>query len=260
MPVVAPPVTNPPSLKFLDAICIPAMQEINRLGVGETPSADDSDFVLKKANRILDQWNAREVYVWNKQLTTGNLTPNLSPHLIGPGGSANFVVAQRPIRIEQNGAGLVINTSTPPVRVQLLQWDHERYARETVKTIATTVPFALYYEPDWPNGKLFLWPIPTATYGLELDTWNVLSQFATVQDNFSMPPGYQEALILTIAEGLLGPFGRANEQGLVADLKERAAAARRIVQAPNIESPTLETDAPTSDKGTYFNFYSGQVL
>lgn len=260
MPVSPPQTQNPPALNFLEAILKPVLQEINRLGPGENPSAEDSDFILRKANRILDQWNAREVYVWNKQITTGTLTPNLTPHLIGPQGSANFIVTERPVRIEEGGAGLVVNTSTPNVRIPLKLWDHERYALETVKTIATSVPYALYYEPDWPNGKLFLWPVPTAAYGLELSTWNVTAQFVTIQDNFSMPPGYNEALVMTLAEACLGPFGRTNMPELVADIKERAAKARVIVQAPNIESPTLSTDAPSTNKGAYFNWYSGQVI
>ena len=35
---------------------------------------------------------------------------------------------------------------------------------ERVPTLTGTIPTDLYYEPDWPNGSCFLWPVPTIAW------------------------------------------------------------------------------------------------
>ena len=56
-----------------------ALTEINALAQGETASAGDSSFALSKLNRMLDQWNARELYVYTVRFDEYTLTPNLQP-------------------------------------------------------------------------------------------------------------------------------------------------------------------------------------
>lgn len=240
-------------------IAIDALREITVLGATDTtPQAADLDLCLRTLNRILDAWAARKVYVYSVSFTAYTLTPNLQPHTIGPSG-ATFAASQRPVRIE--GADLILNNVTPNVDIPLNLRDDQWWLNQRVKAIATSVPTDLYYSPDWPNGSLYLWPIPTFAYGLRLEAWGLITQFAALSDAFSMPPGYREAVVLTLAEMLCRPFGKKQQE--VPDLKSDAARARAVIQtnnatAPQIASADYGTAGSTSGGRPSFNYYSGQ--
>ena len=97
----------------------------------------------------------------------------------------------------------------------------------------------MYYSPDWPNGSLYFWPVPSVAYGVQLETRYVLSEItdADYATTFSMPPGYQRALTLTLAEDLAGPLPVTLSQALV----QKAAMARAIVFANNNAPVRIKT-------------------
>jgi hypothetical protein len=231
-----------------------ALLEIEAYGPADLPpSASDAALGLRLLNRELDAWAALKRYVYSVGFTAYTLTPNHQPHLIGPGLVApDFAATQRPVRIE--GADLILPTG---VDLPLNLRDDDWWLNQRVKSIATTTPTDLYYSPDWPNGSLFLWPIPTTGYGLRLETWGLISQFAALSDAFSFPPGYKKALVLTLAERLCRPFGRPTR----ADLTEDAKKARADIQTNNAKSPRIASAdfgaSGSSGRGA-FSYITGQ--
>jgi hypothetical protein len=226
-----------------------ALIEAGWLAQGETPNAGDANFALSKMNRILDQWAAKKLFAYAQQFIKFNLTPNLSPHTIGPSGT--FVVPVRPVRID--GAALTLNTVVPPVDCPI---NHTRDAawwnNQRVKGISTSVPTDLYYEPDFPNGSLYLWPVPKVAYQILLQLRQQISTFATLATSYNLPPGYEEALTMTLAENLIGPNSQA--------LAKQAMTAREVIMGNNSKSPRIST-ADHGMPGTRrasFNYYSGQ--
>jgi len=232
-----------------------ALGELGVLSTGEPLSAPEADIALRYLNRMLDQWAARMINAYNVNFSAFTLTPNHQPHLIGPNLVApDFAVAQRPVRIEN--AAIILNNVPQPVDVPLNIRDDNWWANQRVKTITSTVPTDLYYSPDWPNGALYLWPIPTFPYGLRLETWVLISGFTSIADTVELPPGYREALMLSLAEKLARPFGKP----LGEDLRSDAARARAIFQTNNAKSPrTASADYGTRGKRTVptFNYISG---
>jgi len=239
--------------KVLDVISN-ALIEISALAQGETAPAGDSSFALSKLNRMLDQWNARELYVYTVRFDEYTLTPNLQPHTIGSS-SATFTVTQRPIEIRS--ANIILNDVTPTVNTPLNIRDADWWSSLTVPDLSTTLPTDLYYAPKWPNGEIYLWPIPTIAYGLQLNTWTVLGGFSGLAETFDLPPGYEEAITLSLAESL-GPGFGANQNLMLSDL---ARKARAIIQGVNSEAPRIssrDSGVPTGGPPTpYFNYRSG---
>jgi hypothetical protein len=244
--------------KVLD-ICTDALFENGAYGI-DTPvlSAVDGQMALRWLNRRLDAWAALKRYAFTQTFTQFTLTPNHQPHLIGPGLTApDFAVKQRPVRIE--GAALVLTDVTPNVDIELNIRDAAWWKAETVKSIATTTPTDLYYEPDWPNGSLFLWPVPTFAYGLRLELWGVISRFVAITDVFSFPPAYERALVLTLAEDLCRPFGRPPMPDLIAAAKEaRADLQTNNIKSPRIASADYGASGSRGGRRSSFNYYSGQ--
>lgn len=242
-----------PSVSALDLIK-EALMEIGAYSQGETPSAEDAAFGLSKLNRALDSWSAKKLNLYNVDFNSYTLTPSLQPHTIGPTG-ATFTVAQRPVRIEN--AAIIINTSSPNVRCPLNIRNDDWWANLRVRDVMTSLPTDVYYSPSWPNGSLYLWPVPTLAYGIELETWTLLSQIPNLTTTISLPPGYQDALTYTLALTLCPAFAKPADPVLVAAWQK----AMQIIQSVNSTAPLMTTRdfgmPRAGPERPYFNYLTG---
>lgn len=173
------------------------------------------------------------------QLAPTYATPNLGP---------------RPQRIE--AASLILTTQTPAVDVPMNIRDGDWWMRNRVKALTTSVPTDLYYQPSWPDGSLYFWPVPNFAYGVRLEVWTALGNFPSVTYPFSLPPGYMKGVKLSLARDIVGPFkGSWTEQQESSWMRSMKA-----IESNNIKSPrgiTIDAGMPGSDGGGYFNFYTG---
>src|SRR5438552_3839020 len=124
------------------------------------------DDALLVFNELLDLWNVNGRALYGRTFTTFTLTPNLQPHSIGIAANApTFSVSvARPSKIRQ--ANLVLaNSIYRPLNVRDEAW----YLNRRAPAVKSAVPTDLFYSDDMPNGNLFLYPVPTTAYGLQLD-------------------------------------------------------------------------------------------
>ena len=236
-------------------ICADALMEIGALAQGEAISDGDATFVLGKLNRLLDNWNAERQAVYAEQYATYTLVPGTSPHTIGPAASSpTWTAAQRPVSIDSVLLNLGGDVYTP-IRLRDAQW----YDAQLTPAITSDIPTDCYYNPAWPLGQLYFWPVPSTAYDVELQTRVVLAN-VTLPQTFTLPPGYQDAVTLTLAESLVPAFGRPGN----ADLSAAAAKARARIFANNVQTPRLRTqDAGMPVSGgprPYFNWLTGEPL
>jgi hypothetical protein len=225
-----------------------ALIELGVLAPGDALSAVRAAFALSKLNRLLDNWNAERAAVYADVFSTFTITPSLQPHTIGPSGT--FSLTQRPVSIEHASVILATDVRTP-ITIRDAQWWADARAPE----ITGTIPTDLYFEKSWPDGKLWLWPIPTVANQIELQHRIVLAALG-LDTAFTMPPGYQDATTLTLAETLAPSYGAP----ISADLAVAAQKARGRVFANNDEPRRLCThDAgmPGGGHGQGFNYRTG---
>lgn len=222
-------------------LCKEALEELGEYRAGESLDDDDAAVVLARYNRLLDFWNADRQAVYATQQLTNALTASLSPHTIGPSG-ATWTTTQRPESIE--GAHLIITGGSEPIRRPIVVRDEAWYRARAVPTLETAYPTDVWYRPDWPNGSLFFYPVPSSTYSVILWVRRVLSQVA-LADTFSLPPGYRRAHVLTLAEEAAEAFGAE----VSAKLERNAREARALVFGNNRIRPraaTRDAGMPTS--------------
>lgn len=205
-------------------------------------------------NELIDQWAARDCYAYTTTFRTFSFTPGHQPYLVGPGLAApDFLAFQRPTSIKS--ANVILNISNPPVDVPIRLRDRAWWAEERVKGIQSNIPTDLYYEPDYPNGQLFFWPVANYPYGLRLEVNITLLQFQTLDDTFLAPQAYQAALTLTLAERLSDIWGTEPPPNLA----RRALKARDALQSNNDRAPRISS----ADWGTFsrpsgdFNYMTG---
>jgi hypothetical protein len=225
-----------------------ALQELGVASAVDPLSAEDAAYGLAKLNRLINNWNAEREAVYATVFTTGLVfTPALSPHTIGPTGT--FVVTQRPVSIA--GANVIVAGVKTPIRMVDSQW----WLAQTVPGTTSPYPTDLYYEPTWPNGSLFFWPVPTAANGLELMIRTVLASF-TLPVNVTLPPGYDDAIDLTLAEDLAGPFQVPVSPLLVSKAREARARIFANNRRPIPRLTTWDAGMPGGDRRDHFDYRS----
>ncbi len=228
-----------------------AMTELGALSGGEIPSNDDQAWVLSKLQRLIDRYNARLTMIYNVNFTLFTLPAGPNPVTIGPG--ATFDVNQRPVSIPTIG---LILPGTPGVELPLNSRDQDWWANNRIKGLTSTLPTDYYYSQDWPNGEIFFWPEPTASYQINLQSRQVLGEFRDYANAFSMPPAYWDAIVYELAISLAPSFARPASAELLALWKTSIKA----VQVNNISSPRLASDSPSQGNGggrPDFNFLDG---
>lgn len=232
------------------------------------PSSDET-YALSKLSRLVDTWNAIREAVYTVTFQTFTIVPGLggtsSPVTIGPD-TATFTVVQRPVAIE--GANVVLNSGVNAIRIRVDIIDDDHYRAISMPNITATWPTQLYYSPDWPsatdrNGRIFLNPVPTAANGLELWLRVLLAQQG-INDLFSMPPGYKDAITLTLAESMLVPYGLAGTPR-AAGIEKAAMKARAVIFDLNTAPPSVATQdvgmpRQSSRTRSNWNYHSGLLI
>jgi len=221
-------------------------------------NAEDATFGLKLLNRLLDNWNADRQAVYAETFSTFTATASLQPHTIGLVANAPTwnVLTNRPVSV--TAANLITGAGTSAYRTPIFIRDKDWWDSVSLRAMTSAIPTDLYYEPTWPNGSLYFWPVPSGALSIELRLRVLLAQMIAAT-TFTLPPGYQDAITLTLEEKLVVPY-HVTDQAILITLKKDARDARAKVFANNIEVPRLQTaDAgmPGSDSGGGWDFRIG---
>jgi hypothetical protein len=195
---------------------------------GAAPSTVMSNDGFTKLNDLLASWSTERLMVYAIADNTYDLVNGTNNYTIGSGGTFN---ALRPISI------VAANIVTPslslyyPLKlITTMEWNAIRDRSAT-----STVPTLLYNDANFPLSTLWLWPTPnSSSTQLELFTWQQLTQFITLIDNFSFPPGYERAITYNLAIELANEY-RVSAPPEVQAIAAMSKAALKSVNAP----PTL---------------------
>jgi hypothetical protein len=231
---------------------VDAAMELGILPQGEALAAGDAFFLLRKLNRIIDNWNADRQAVTDDQFLSFTLTPSLNPHTIGP--TLATWDTTRPVSVE--GVQLTIGSSGT---LELMKRTAAWFQALTDPTLTSETPTDFYYNPTWPNGSLYLYPVPSAAYVVQLLVRGIIAGDYELDEELPLAPGYRDALTLTLAEESLAAYGSALTPTLVQRLMMSATNARARIFANNTTVPKLvTTDAGMPGGGpAWFDYRTG---
>jgi hypothetical protein len=202
-----------------------ALREIMIVRTGQTPATTELADGLAKLNRLLANWSTERLVVYAMSRYTGTLIPSQQSYGIGVSGP-DFVTT-RPISIHSANILTAAGGFVHPLKIV----DEIEFSAKPGRSRTAKIPLKLWYQSLYPNGLIWLWPIPSAAAILELFTWLQLTQFATLATSFDLPPGYEQAVVLNLAVALAPQFERQVSQQL-ADAAVKAKAAITGVNAP----------------------------
>ena len=229
-----------------------ALKDSGALGVGQTALAEDENDGFVTLNQMLAQWQRKRFMVY--QLVTVSLTSTgAQSYTVGPSG--DFNVAVRPDKLQAAFFRQLVN-STPnqvdyPLELILAREDYNNIA---LKQLAS-FPSYVFYDPGYPLGTVYPWPVPQATiYSLHLTLPMVLAQFTTLSQTITMPDEYLAAIRFNLAQRF-GVIYQLPDNPRLAALAEDALST---VRGANTQIPRLKMPADLVRSGVY-NPYSDRI-
>lgn len=161
--------------------------DTSRLVVGEAVSGTG----IPAGSTILSIVANVSITISANATATGAATVTATPDFVGP----------RPDSIIRANC-VMTNVGPNPVYLHMRPISAEEWASLSIRQIpAINVTNLFYYDPQFPNGVLNVFP-PLIGNAIELFTWEALGVPATLATPYAAPPGYQDAVIWSLAERL----------------------------------------------------------
>jgi hypothetical protein len=231
-----------------------AMRLIQVSSVDVDLTANELKDGLESFNRMLDSWSLEELMLYEVKREQFPLSPNTNPYSIGIGGVWNTV---RPTKIV--GAYLTLTNGSIPVDYPMQVIQYSNYNDIRLKTLQTNFPGYLYYQPSFPIGECYIYPIyanngaSTAPGTITLTSWKPFSIILDPTSYIELAPGYWEAIVFNLAIRIAEEYQFDIRQTTVALAQNAIKRIKRI----NQRTPTLSTDvALMSTSQMRYNIYS----
>ena len=230
-----------------------ALSDMGILAAGEVPTADDASDALNALNRLLDQWAAENLTIYTVTRTTHAITSGDNTYTVGATGD---IAITRPVFFE--GIKFQDTSTDPATEYNLVPHTEDSWAQVRLKDLTSVFPNSYYYNPTYPNGTIYLWPVPTsATLELVLYSWTAVPQFTGLTVSASLPPGYQRAIVKNLAVDLAPAYEKAPSQLLL----EQARESKMIIQRANKRLTDMSLDPAALIQGKnrswLYSIYTG---
>ena len=205
-------------------------QAFKRLGViggSEQPEAAEADDALEMLQGMIDAWQTKQLTLTHIDRHVFELTLGQVDYSIGLGASNDWQVV-RPTFV--NSATLVDDTGSQtleyPMTVMTLSQFQEARSTQWVRGR----PGGVYYDrgvgvaDQQLAGRMWLNREPDrAAYKVALWLGEPLTNFADMDTEFFLPPGYGEAIKYNLAKRMMSDFGKPFDRLLVREARESLA-------------------------------------
>lgn len=205
---------------------------------------------LALLNALLDSFSLERLWIYTTPATPIVWPAGSASLTWGPGG---VIPGPRPIKLAPQATYQDVTAGyDSPIEVLERQ---EQYALLQWKGMQSTLPSALYYEPQMPLGVLYIWPVPSVGYTIVTYPWQPLGAFVALDDELAFPPGYQRALRTNLALEAAPSYGVQPSPLLV----RHAAEAKQALYVPNTVVGRLSlTPGGGMPQSGLAAFYSGR--
>lgn len=216
-------------------------QALGLLGVrtaADAVSGADATIALERLNTMLDAWKAESLFAYATEKVTGSLPANTQQRTIGPTGQL-VLASGRPIRIEEGST-----FSVDSLDYSMRGISEAEFESTSLDSVASLGPEVFFYNPTFPNGTIKFYPLSTETVTLSLIVLVQVGTFATLTTNIDLAPGYERAIVYSLAEEVAPDFERNPPDSVV----RTARNARRAIKLVNHHVPQLEVCEPPQSR------------
>jgi len=197
-----------------------AMVKTRIIAPGESVPAGKLNQVFDELNDMLESWALEKLMVVADVLESFTLVIGQAEYTYGVGGDFD---SARPIEIKDEGF-----IRSGGVDYSILLKTLDVYRRQIIKTTKAR-PRMMAYNPEYPLGKTFFWPTPSATDTIHLRVAKTLTGFPDKTTSVSLEPGYSRAIISNLAIEISPNFGKKVSK----ELAFMAEQAKRSIKSAN---------------------------
>lgn len=239
-----------------------AFETIGVLGEGQTLDAGKGADGFRRLNLMMRSWSLQNLTIPVTVREVFDLTANkgstTNPYTIGIGG--DFNTARPPTQNSLVGVGLILTSSSPPVETPQTIFTDAMWQAIQIKDLSSGgdgIPTGVYYNPTYPLGKLYLWPVPSVGINdLALYLRKPLTAFPSPTAVVDLPDGSEEAIEYNLARRLCGPYSVP----LDPEVREIARTSLGILKRSNYHLFDLPQDpALTNDRRAGYNIETGNM-
>lgn len=216
-----------------------AMGVIGVIGQNETPTSSESALGLRTLNSMLALWANDRTFAYTVTTNSKALTSGQASYTVGSGGDINIT---RPVTIDY--AYVRLNNVDFPLQ----KLNSQDYSSIPFKD-NQSFPSFFYYDQNFPLATIYIYGVPSADMTLYLDTWTQLTQFSSLVNDLSFPPGYEMAIIYNLGKFLAPHYGVS----LSTESAEVAVSSLAMVRERNMPDLTMKTEAGliTGNRGVF---------
>lgn len=180
---------------------------------------------MRYLTQMLKTWQADGVGTWLYTEGSATLVISDGSYVFGAGGTVvavPFEITQ--VRVSDDGGP----------EYPLTHMSREEYYRMPVRTTSGR-PTSFFYDRQRDTGTLYLWPVPdTADFDITFTTRRRIMDVDLGAENVDLPPEWEEAIELGLAQALLGPYS-LHGSPTSAEIRADAARTYMIVKAFDVE-------------------------
>lgn len=223
-----------------------ALRQCSSATPGEPIEGDELGNALHVLNDMIGSWSAESFMPPFKTKTTFSLTQGQESYVIGTSGSSDFNQV-RP----DNIAGVYFTDTTNPADPIDYAGDvcmtQDQYNSIALKSIAG-IPRWLYYDPQYPNGVIYIYQTAgNPNFTMTCEILLPVAQFATLTTALSMPPEYNHAIKMLLADLLAFEYGFELSQRQVQEVER----CRSWIMAKNAKREAAVFDPIFRRRGSF---------
>lgn len=178
-----------------------AYRILGDIAESETITAHQANIGLEALNAMLDSFSIERLAIYEVRQEDLTWPASTTSRTIGSG--ADFDT-HRPDRIEDGTYFQDSNSIAYPVDIIR---NRAVYDNLYDKTVTSSYPELMFYEPSSTWGTLYVYPVPDQSLTLKLNTWQPLQIFDTLTEEHIMPAGYRRMIAYNLAMELEAETG-----------------------------------------------------
>lgn len=222
-----------------------AAKQLGVLGIGQTLSGEDVQDCFSMLNMMLNQFSEETLTVYQTADLNFQAT-GAQTYSVGSGG--DIQIAYPPVSIL--GAEVSLNGVVKPLRVVQSKTD---FRRVTLPSLVS-FPQMVFLDTGYPLATLYVWPIPTTAYRIQLQVLQPFTEFQYLTDQVNLRPSYKSLLMFNLACWIAPIFGVEPSRTIIS----QALNAKRVVARANAQVGLAQVDDTLLGRGRY-NIYSDRA-
>lgn len=225
-----------------------SLRLLNVMESGDALESSEMKDAFDVLNMMISDWNNERLMLYGWMNGVYDITAGQEYYTIGVNQDIDVVRPKKIVKAFTRVGSGVDQTDYPIEIITNL-----RFQELTSKNVQNAYPQYLYYNSEFPFGKIYLWGVPAVNTKLGLTQYSQLLQFDNPAQEISLPDGYPSCICYNLAVEMAPEFGKPIDPIIV----KKAVDTKMNIKRMNTEPLMMDTDPALMPRYGTFNIQSG---